>query len=492
MTSATYELRVTVLSLDGIRIPLALAKSGSSVTNVETSSISQNTRITAWVGFRSSFHPESMTVPSSNYSSLFKNQGNLLAMESEQVDIFNISNESNYYSGAAYWINRVGNSQHMKQNHGLAGDANMPMPGNDFIPHLQIKLPPLEHDVSVQNPPKFSIEEFQPNTQRPSNIVEIHVCVTSTSLDPISCDDAEKENFPENTCLDGQNSGGKDAYNATFGVAHLKVPHTHSNIHSTHESTELGEVIQLPVTKCRTKSPNNSAVVYLEKNSKISLFVERVPTYHSTDHDENDGIHAKKHNINNQRHFVECGWPELNDRPNFAPPLIINQEEEICSRVSKNELLRSTPPRIIPIVSDLLVGRKSSKTAGDDEAKSSKPPPIITEENLEEISENAVNQSVVTGSDSFPFQLGPGTRVQTIQDKSVRDDNGDVAKSKKSLSQRIHEKVMCGTPLADFGEVLKTFAQAAQHCDEDHVDIYVQDSDSMGTSIATDNDIFGL
>jgi len=499
MAAATNELRVTVLLLDGIRLPLILADNGCSANDVATSSVLQNTRISAWVGFRSSFPPESMSIPSSHYSSLFENQGNLLAVESEQVDTSKISNDSNDYSGVAYWINRVGNKQDLQQMCDYSENVTLSTPGNKFIPHLQIKLPPPAHETSTK-----SMEEIQSNSQKPPNVIEIHICVTSTSFDPMFRDnnDAEKENSSENPCYCGQRSRGGNENNATFGVAHLKVPHSDPYNQSSPESPDLGEIIRLPVTRCRTKSPNNLALLDLKKNATISIFVERVPTLDSTDFDENDGIFAKKYNSNNQRHYVKCGWPELNDRLNFAPPSIIHQENQSSGRMTcmnekrvgglSRNWLQSTPPRILPIMSELLEGQKSSKPSGNDEAKAPKPSHAIKEESLEEASENAVNQSIVTDSDSFPFQLEPEKRVQTVQVNDNGEDTDDAAKSKRSLSQRIHDKVICGTPLADIGEVLKTFAQAAQHCDEDHVDIYVQDSDSLGTSIATDNDIFGL
>ena len=58
----------------------------------------------------------------------------------------------------------------------------------------------------------------------------------------------------------------------------------------------------------------------------------------------------------------------------------------------------------------------------------------------------------------------------------------------KSLSE-ISERFLCGAGASlsiNFKDALKMAAAAGHHCDEDHVGLYVADSDdSMGSSIAT-------
>ena len=58
---------------------------------------------------------------------------------------------------------------------------------------------------------------------------------------------------------------------------------------------------------------------------------------------------------------------------------------------------------------------------------------------------------------------------------------------KKSISQKIRDKILCGSSF-NLGEALQTFAAAANHCDDDHVAIYVDDSQSIGSSISTVSD----
>ena len=55
-------------------------------------------------------------------------------------------------------------------------------------------------------------------------------------------------------------------------------------------------------------------------------------------------------------------------------------------------------------------------------------------------------------------------------------------------SQTLSERFLCGAtiPIISLKEALKMAANAGHHCDEDHVGLYVVDSDdSLGTSIAT-------
>ena len=73
------------------------------------------------------------------------------------------------------------------------------------------------------------------------------------------------------------------------------------------------------------------------------------------------------------------------------------------------------------------------------------------------------------------------------QSSSVSDDYNEGGEdgpqsSKKSLSQTISERFLCG---ASLGDALKMAAAAGHHCDEDHVRLYVVNSDSMCSSIAT-------
>jgi len=55
-------------------------------------------------------------------------------------------------------------------------------------------------------------------------------------------------------------------------------------------------------------------------------------------------------------------------------------------------------------------------------------------------------------------------------------------------TQTLSERFLCGAtiPISSLKEALKMAANAGHHCDEDHVGLYVVDSDdSLGTSIAT-------
>lgn len=73
-------------------------------------------------------------------------------------------------------------------------------------------------------------------------------------------------------------------------------------------------------------------------------------------------------------------------------------------------------------------------------------------------------------------------RVKKPRDKQTTTDEVDIP------SQTISERFLCGAtiPIISLKDALKMAANAGHHCDEDHVGLYVVDSDdSFGTSIAT-------
>ena len=80
------------------------------------------------------------------------------------------------------------------------------------------------------------------------------------------------------------------------------------------------------------------------------------------------------------------------------------------------------------------------------------------------------------------------SRKSSKQPRTSTPTGSQQPSKKKPLSQKISEKFFCGATL---GDALRTVADAGHHCDEDHVGLYVLDTDSLDSSIAT-ADVMGF
>ena len=412
---AAKGLRVTILSLDGIRISTMAWKNDECASSKSEKAASPPAspamKITAFVGFRSSFPAESMIVPSSHYSSLFQSEGNLLAVESEQVQFpknnFTSYSDSGKLSpmGVAYWRSCYKNTKGVNADVSLLMKAtqhnlqtndencNNEMVENEPVPHLEIKLP--------------STPCNGPTSPRLPDIVELHVCVTCTAIYPLSdnsnnanakeyrsinspgsrqegekdkrpCDFAENDDTDSQIIIEEETFAEND-WHICRGVSHLKVPHSFydvSNAGDTYSMEEnhlecvrkmppTGRMLRLPIRTTMPQANVNNLnddepkrMVVLDNNATISVCVETVSLPVLSNCDRNCCWDPS----NGQRHYIKGGWMEGDTGPHyFAPPSVIHHHENSPKSKENKENLGSTTkswfPRTprIPIVTNLLL-----------------------------------------------------------------------------------------------------------------------------------------
>ena len=154
-TNKIQTLRVTVLYLEGI-----------------TSPVIPSAKLSAWVGFRSSFPSETMNISSSNYSSHFLREGKLLAVESDQVK-WTPNDESEdgtfSYSGIAFW------GESVSKNGGTA-------------PHLEVTIP-IPNEAAATELDDVISDKF--DIKLP-DILEFHTCIVCERTAPPNKIDATK------------------------------------------------------------------------------------------------------------------------------------------------------------------------------------------------------------------------------------------------------------------------------------------------------------
>ena len=256
-------LRVSVLYLEGI-----------------TSSSIPSSRMSVWVGFRSSFPSDSISVTSSNYSSHFLKEGNLLAVESDQVKWTPADDDAadckSSFSGIAFW---------------------------DSVATDQTEAPHLE--VTMRTQRRGEINHNPDNIELP-DILEFHTCMVcersplndiaetnnnkmkrvSSSVSLYHWDNEMEEVHWYNDDDGGQGSDADRSSSVHLsleqelhhGVAHLKLPRDHDY----EQFGSKSKIIHLPVRIKQTREPSNSdepgqvqQISLSEQNATLTLQVER-------------------------------------------------------------------------------------------------------------------------------------------------------------------------------------------------------------------------
>ena len=542
-------LRVTLLSLEGIHLSPATCSNDendtcttntnnntdeSKLIAVPSTTILPTMRVNAWAGFRSSFPPQSTNVPSSHYSSLFQREGNLLAVESDDVKPVHAVQKdgvNEYYSGVANW-------QMQTRRTGGASNAQE----NEVIPvhHLVIQLPPaLSADTSNDEVPQ-SLSPLLPD------IVEFHICVVCTTVEPEASARDVEESWKTSSNTQSPEWNGikirqknkvwdnameeehwyRNDKGVTFdedndtdviddreqqicrGVAHLKI----QPLSGSSYDYPGGEILRLPirVVESATKSTGSSNVeseelVKLESNALLLIRVERVKIETKA---------ATKLSITHQRHYIES------DRREDVASVIPNSEcdnkelfrTKSASSTTRKILQIATPTNGFNKIQQALESSNLFRAKQKQQREEKKDAVLHLEKDEDDGSECAVNQSAVTNerhvivgdytkSTSMREQPADDDKKESaieecavVEDDDIRmistlgqriQESPDVAISPpKSMLQKIREKLRCGS-LSDLGDVVHNVARAGHHCDEDHVGMYVMDSLSLTSSIAT-------
>ena len=139
--SSTEVLRVSILSLDGVRY--TTSKDGVSAAAQQQHKVS----ISACVSFRSSTtQPKSIAAPSSQYTTLFDNDGsdhNMLAVYSDEISVLCNSRHTNV---ELQWDSKDKHKQNrdaptndgIEQQNDTIHSQSL---GEEMVPHFEIELP---------------------------------------------------------------------------------------------------------------------------------------------------------------------------------------------------------------------------------------------------------------------------------------------------------------------------------------------------------------
>jgi hypothetical protein len=279
-------LRVTLLSLEGIELSEETLRPNdgrsSSRGKKKLAAVSNDWRITAWAGFRSSFPAGCLSVPTSHYSTIFEKEGNLLAVESDQIELDSSSSSfgESGHVGRVHWQDSLQCDERQPGN-----DGEMEQLSTSPQHHLQVTLPP---------PPQHSETTPGCDELMLPDIIEIHVCIACILINPPSEDSIDDWTQEEHFC---------------HGVAHIKIPSreqsTVNNLDLTGFSRPGGKVVMLPI---RTKPPISETDKILARfvdNAILSLRVEK--------------LILPKEQFNKckeeQRHYIKCNWNGENCAP---------------------------------------------------------------------------------------------------------------------------------------------------------------------------------
>jgi hypothetical protein len=494
----TYEvLRVTVLYLEGL--------ASSSIPNA---------RISAWVGFRSSFPSDSMTIASSNYSSYFLKEGNLLAVESDQVKWTPTNDESSSFSGIAFWDSV----------------------GTDARPTSHL-------EVSMSSPTLLQNNHEHDSIQLP-DILEFHICIACETPIP----DVEKDNTRNpkwsrtgsNTSWNNEieevhwynNEDEEDSDTDVFdrihttsldrqlhhGVAHMKVYRDPDDNSFASE----GKIVHIPIRLIQSRQSPLTEInipehhAFLSEQATLSLQVEKVQ--------------LPKKSVTEQRHYVETTWSGGQE----CAPLSVKCNDDDSSNKDDDARDTSLAKHFrFDTIKSLISGRKTTdipqNLANEEKQQSCKDESMCKIQEVLESSfksmvdskklavamrEQRAYEPISPDRNATPAEVSPIKQPKEsfmnnscelepanyeLVEKSdeinnMKDNHNSVAPPQKlhtnglqsqheshqqavqitgSPKKSIVSRLFCGASV-DLAEVM-------HHCDEDHVGVYVADSMSLSS-----------
>jgi hypothetical protein len=318
-SSCVELLRVTLLSLEGIElldetILTSLSSSSSSNqrrrrnnNNCKNTESDSAWRITVWAGFRSSFPSGCVTVPTTHYSTIFEREGNLLAVESNQIQL-----DSSAAAGRVDWGCSINSTQY---------DDNIIPPQH----HLHVMLPPPSQQTTSADCEEIILPD----------IIEIHVCITCILTDTKLEDEA---------LMSSQHHEKQNEKHFCHGVAHLRVPSscepsTSKDLDLSGYSRPGGKVTMLPI---RAKPPsmssgsssngnvgadNDNILTKFVNNAVLSVQVEKV-TVPIEQFDKNN-------NDEDQRHYINSNWNGESCAPASVSPNNSQEKENHLERAGQ-------------------------------------------------------------------------------------------------------------------------------------------------------------
>ena len=117
------------------------------------------------------------------------------------------------------------------------------------------------------------------------------------------------------------------------------------------------------------------------------------------------------------------------------------------------------------------------------------PSSLIDQSNVHQKATKAINQKQHQSKQrKYTKQKTSSSNTSTKQQPLSKKESNNI-----SMSQKLSERFLCGASFGDLGDALKMAAAAGHHCDEDHVGLYVADTEDEedGSSIAT-ADVIGF
>ena len=436
-------LRVSILSLKGVQCSSSSSCSSRRSNTKRKKKVHHEKQIiSACVGFQSSsLPPESLVVPSSQYSTVFlhaddgwgEGGNNILSVNSEDVALPTCREDRNETSEIElHWSGCVVNIDKTNAN-SMGTNDNIKL----SLPHLEAELP-----SSMQN------------VEQSTDVLEFHVCVLCTSYGG----DNDTDSVDDTYCSTTKNIQPQICH----GVAHLRLP-----LSKVNNSGGEGEVFNLPIRRKGESSSPSINDIQLAQSATLSIRVERtcVPVQQ----------HCRQKA--EQYHYIESEW-RREAGPALLDSIIQNADDNYTDRGLSWWYRRATST--LTMAKSTVVKQPTQKN----EPRGDK----MLGKVIQFTSDDVENERSVLNRYQNNYEMLKQTPSQLrAQSSSVSDDYNEGGEdgpqsSKKSLSQTISERFLCG---ASLGDALKMAAAAGHHCDEDHVGLYVVNSESMCSSIAT-------
>ena len=486
-------LRLSIQSLNGVQYCCPCSNTAiNGGVDCNKNNVHYQKNISAHVGFCSfTIPPQSLEVSSSAYSTLFHAVGsagydnNILAVCSEEVVVqFNNNSSRNAHTIDLNWHNDNCKTIASTNNNfgALLQKSTILSPNSNTQPataHLEIELSRSE------------------NCQ--DNEIDLHICVcTSSCVDEqiimnntSTCTNVESDD--ENDCIDDAYFKRQDVQpQMVYGVANLKLSDLDddsaiaaiNNKRDNNSTTNSyyrqgGKVINLPIRRRElspsdnTQHSNENILVEFAKNATLSVRLEIGPANHQLTQRE-------------QYHYIESEWRR--DVYCSVPDSIIHNDHSIEEDAVQNDETWYGLSQLFRRATSTLTMKKSTAIAKSDM-------------NGKQQNHTMVGKVITFSANEMERNANTPTRHYESSSDDIRQPkNLKNAKQKKqpsiseeipkmSLSQTISDRFLCGAvslPNVDsIGGIFRMVAAAGHHCDEDHVGLYIVDSESMSSSIAT-------
>jgi len=322
------------------------------------------------------------------------------------------------------------------------------------------------------------------------NEIDLHICVCTSCVDEqmnntSTCTNVESDD--ENDCIDDAYFKRQDVQpQMVYGVANLKLSDLDDSAiaainnkrddNSTTNSCyrQGGKVINLPIRRRElpssdnTQHSNENLLVEFANNATLSVWLERGPANHQLTQRE-------------QYHYMESEWRR--DVYCSVPDSIIHNDHSIEDDAVHNDENGYGLSQLFRRATSTLTMKKSTAIAKSDMNGG------------KQQNHTMVGKVITFSADEMERNANDSTRYYESSNADIRQPKKHGPNLKEpSMSEEIPKmslshRFLCGAvslPNVDsIGGIFRMVAAAGHHCDEDHVGLYIVDSESMSSSIAT-------